>query len=542
MSTQQAVLEVIDLGVELRRSCGARVVSFAVGRGELIGVIGPNGAGKSTLFKAICGLVNHTGEVEVNGVHCHSRTDRMDIAYIPQRSNNDITFPITVGELVLAGRRRFRHWYARPSQHDRDEAKRLLELVDLSGMDDRSLNQLSSGQLQRAYVARALAQEASVLMLDESLSGVDEPSTAELFEVFERLVQQGSTLLIATHDLALARRRFSTMHGRERTTAGRWSARNGAVGRRARSHIRIGGAGMISTAVLATSLLEDEYLKALVAAAIIGVVAPVVGTWIVLRRMANLGDTMSHGTLAGVGIAYAAGVNVLLGALGAGVVIAVLLILFSASQRLGHEAIIAVMGSALFAVGIIVISQDRHHRGARTHPVRRRAEPDVEPDLVQPRHRWGGRRHRRCLLFGELRLASFDHVQAEQVGVRVELVQAVLVVLLAVVVVISLRTVGSIMSVSMLVTPAATARLLSPTLRQMTIVGVGSRCLGRRRRRRSRPCARRAAWRHHRPARSRGVRHHVCDDAASTNAASPPPVRLIERGSLPCGRTPRDEA
>jgi ABC-type Mn2+/Zn2+ transport system ATPase subunit len=206
---QPAVLEVSDLGVSYGDRIVLEGVSFAVGRGELIGVIGPNGAGKSTLFKAICGLVNHTGEVEVNGVHCHSRTDRMDIAYIPQRSNNDITFPITVEELVLAGRRRFHRWYARPSTHDRNEARRMLELVDLSGIEDRSLDKLSSGQLQRAYVARALAQEASVLMLDESLSGVDEPSTAELFGVFERLVQQGSTLLIATHDLALARRRFS---------------------------------------------------------------------------------------------------------------------------------------------------------------------------------------------------------------------------------------------------------------------------------------------------------------------------------------------
>ncbi len=206
---QPTVLEVIELGVDYGDRVVLQDVSFAVGRGELIGVIGRNGAGKSTLFKAICGLVNHTGEVEVNGVHCHSRTDRMDIAYIPQRSDNDITFPITVGELVLAGRRRFHRWYARPSAHDRDEALRMLELVDLEGMEGRSLNQLSSGQLQRAYVARALAQEASVLMLDESLSGVDEPSTSELFTVFDRLVLQGSTLLIATHDLALARRRFS---------------------------------------------------------------------------------------------------------------------------------------------------------------------------------------------------------------------------------------------------------------------------------------------------------------------------------------------
>ena len=202
------VLEVIDLGVNYGDRVVLDDISFAVGRGELIAVIGPNGAGKSTLFKAICGLVNHTGEVEVNGVHCHSRTDRMDIAYIPQRSDSDITFPITLGELVLAGRRRFHRWYERPGSHDRDEAMRMLSLVDLAGMQDRSLNQLSSGQLQRAYVARALAQEASVLMLDESLSGVDEPSTAELFEVFERLADHGTALLIATHDLALARRRF----------------------------------------------------------------------------------------------------------------------------------------------------------------------------------------------------------------------------------------------------------------------------------------------------------------------------------------------
>jgi manganese/iron transport system ATP-binding protein len=209
VATHPTALEVIKLGVHYGAATVLDDVSFAVGRGELISVIGPNGAGKSTLFKAICGLVNHTGEVEVNGVHCHSRTDRMDIAYIPQRSDSDLTFPITVGELVLAGRRRFHHWYARPSWHDRTEVLRLLALVDLTGIEHRSLNQLSSGQLQRAYVARALAQDASVLMLDETLSGVDQPATAELFEVFERLVDHGAALLIATHDLALARRRFS---------------------------------------------------------------------------------------------------------------------------------------------------------------------------------------------------------------------------------------------------------------------------------------------------------------------------------------------
>ena len=98
-----APLEVHDLGVRYGQQRALFDVSFRVGRGELIAVIGPNGAGKSTLFKAICGLVNHEGVVEVNGVHCHDHTDRMDLAYIPQRNDSDLNFPITVGELVLAG-------------------------------------------------------------------------------------------------------------------------------------------------------------------------------------------------------------------------------------------------------------------------------------------------------------------------------------------------------------------------------------------------------------------------------------------------------
>jgi ABC-type Mn2+/Zn2+ transport system permease subunit len=220
----------------------------------------------------------------------------------------------------------------------------------------------------------------------------------------------------------------------------------------------------------ATALLHGEYLKALVGAIVIGAVAPVVGTWIVLRRMANLGDTMSHGTLAGVGLAYAAGANILLGALGAGVVIAVLLILFSASQRLGHEAVIAVIGTALFALGIIIISridttQELDH--ILFGDVLQLTWGEIAVNITIGALAVGVV----LILFGELRLASFDHVQAEQVGVHVEFVQAVLVVLMAVVVVISLRTVGSVMSVTMLVTPAATARLLSATLRRMTIVG-----------------------------------------------------------------------
>lgn len=211
--------------------------------------------------------------------------------------------------------------------------------------------------------------------------------------------------------------------------------------------------------------------RALVATVLIGIVAPVVGTWVVLRRMANLGDAMAHGTLAGVGLAYAAGVNVVVGALGSGVLLAALLLVFSSNRRLGQETVITVLGTAFFALGVVVIS--RLDTGVElTHFLFGRVLTVQWSDIWLNLILGTLAVVTVLLMFGELRLATFDHVQAEQVGVRVELVQAVLIILLAVVVVISLRAVGTVMSVTMLVTPAATARLLARDLRHMTILGV----------------------------------------------------------------------
>ncbi len=221
-----------------------------------------------------------------------------------------------------------------------------------------------------------------------------------------------------------------------------------------------------------TDPFQAEFMqRAFIAAIIIGVVAPVVGTWIVLRRMANLGDAMSHGTLAGVGLAYAAGINVLLGAIGAGLLMAALLLLFSSNRRIGQETVITVLGTAFFAVGVVVIS--RIDTGVElSHFLFGRLLTVSWGDIWLNLALGGGTVLVVMLLFGELRLATFDHVQAEQVGVHVEMVQAVLVLLLSVVVVISLRAVGTVMSVTLLVTPAATARLLARTLKQMTLIGV----------------------------------------------------------------------
>ncbi len=202
------VLATSALGVRYGGRVALRDVRLEVRPGELVAVVGPNGAGKSSMFKAICGIVPYDGSVELGGHRCHHRRDRMAAAYIPQRADLDLDFPITVEELVLTGRRRFRSLARRTSAADRRAVTDAIGQVGLAGSERRAIGSLSGGQLQRAFVARSLAQEARLVLLDEALSGVDVRSTESLFELFTDLCAHGTAMLVATHDLALARRRF----------------------------------------------------------------------------------------------------------------------------------------------------------------------------------------------------------------------------------------------------------------------------------------------------------------------------------------------
>ena len=202
------VLRVSGLSVEYGSVRALTDVSFCVGAGQLVAVVGPNGAGKSTLFRAVCGLVAHTGEVALRGIPCHHRRDHLSAAYIPQRSAVELDFPLTLSELVVSGRRRFRRFGQRPTITDRAAARRAMQEVGLAGLSDRPLGTLSGGELQRGFLARALAQEADLILLDEAFSGVDRPGTESLLDLLAQLAAGGTTVLVATHDLMLARRRF----------------------------------------------------------------------------------------------------------------------------------------------------------------------------------------------------------------------------------------------------------------------------------------------------------------------------------------------
>lgn len=206
--TDTAVLRAADVSVSYGDTVAVSPSSFSVNAGELIAVVGPNGAGKSTLFKALAGFIDHQGDVVVHGEHCH-HLERQAIAYIPQQSDVDLRFPITVSEVVLAGRRRFQGKRFSARAQDRDIVASCLGQVDMAGTEKRSLSTLSGGQVQRVLLARALAQQADVLLLDEALSGVDAMHTADLISLFAELCSHGTSVLVSTHDLGLVRSQFS---------------------------------------------------------------------------------------------------------------------------------------------------------------------------------------------------------------------------------------------------------------------------------------------------------------------------------------------
>lgn len=186
-------------------------ITFSMGEGERAAIVGPNGAGKSTLFKVIVGLLPHrTGDVWVHG-HSHHAGDCPSIGYVPQREAVDWNFPLTVLDVAMMGRVRELGWLRRPGRADRDAALAALHQVGLAGLAGRHIGVLSGGQQQRMFIARALAQRADVLLLDEPFGGVDVEAQSAIFDILDELRERGVTVLISTHDLQMATTRFDRL-------------------------------------------------------------------------------------------------------------------------------------------------------------------------------------------------------------------------------------------------------------------------------------------------------------------------------------------
>ena len=192
-----------DLTVAYGRKTVLQGVSADIARGQVIGIIGPNGGGKSTLLKAILGMAPVlSGSVTLFGKPSYAMRSR--IAYVPQREVIDWDFPVSVRDVVLMGRYPRSGWLRRIGPHDRDIAEEQLRRVDMLEHGDDQIGQLSGGQQQRVFIARALAQEAEVLLLDEPMTGIDAGTQEVIMQIIEEQRVAGKIVLLATHDLVSA--------------------------------------------------------------------------------------------------------------------------------------------------------------------------------------------------------------------------------------------------------------------------------------------------------------------------------------------------
>jgi len=205
-SPDKPILKVEGLTVEYDSGPALDNLAFELQRGERLAVVGPNGAGKSTLFKVIAGVLHPTrGLVEVAG---HEPGGHICIAYVPQRTQVDWNFPATVADVVMMGRTGKLGMLRWPTPRDWSLVHLALATVHLDDLSNRQIHQLSGGQQQRMFIARALAQEAELILMDEPLTGLDIPAQNELFSILELLHERGVTVMVALHDLKIAGERF----------------------------------------------------------------------------------------------------------------------------------------------------------------------------------------------------------------------------------------------------------------------------------------------------------------------------------------------
>ena len=204
------VLEVDSLTVRYGKLTALDRLSFSLVGGEFLAVVGPNGSGKSTLLKCLLGLAPYeSGSISLLG-HSPEELPSERIGYVPQVKTLDLSFPASSCELVASGLRRSWPWRIGRDEHDRAEAA--LRQVGIGHLSHRSLAALSGGELQRVYLARALAREPQLLVLDEPATGIDATAEQDMYDILDRVNrEQGVTVVMVTHDWIEARHHCS--HG-----------------------------------------------------------------------------------------------------------------------------------------------------------------------------------------------------------------------------------------------------------------------------------------------------------------------------------------
>lgn len=188
-------------------------ITFEVKAGDYVGIVGPNGGGKTTLLKLMLGLLKPvSGEVQLLGRAIHQSEARSKIGYVPQRSAaEDHIFPATVAEVIMSGRTPGLGMFSTRSKLDVAAVKRAMKTADVAHLAHRRIGALSGGERQRVLIARALAGEPTILMLDEPTSAVDAHSQEAFYAFLRKLHEQGLTIVLVSHDLDIVTHEVKTI-------------------------------------------------------------------------------------------------------------------------------------------------------------------------------------------------------------------------------------------------------------------------------------------------------------------------------------------
>ncbi len=199
----------LDAGYPGQESLALHDINWDVQAGELIAIIGPNGAGKSTLLKAAMGLIPQKNG-QVRFFDQPLKHVRKKIAYIPQRSAVDWDFPVCVLDVATMGLYGRMGWLTPVQKRHKDKAMAALEKVGIADLAHRQIGALSGGQQQRTFLARALAQDAELYLMDEPFAGVDVPTEGKIIEILNELKSEGRTIIVVHHYLSTVERVFDT--------------------------------------------------------------------------------------------------------------------------------------------------------------------------------------------------------------------------------------------------------------------------------------------------------------------------------------------
>ncbi|MFA9499325.1 metal ABC transporter ATP-binding protein [Mannheimia sp. E30BD] len=204
MTTHSTSISVEKLSVRYNNGhIALHDVSFHLENGTICALIGVNGGGKSTLFKSLMGLVKPlTGSVKLSQLPISKALKQNLVSYVPQSEEVDWQFPVSVYDVVMMGRYGYMNFLRIPREIDKQKAEQAMERVGVLHLKERQIGELSGGQKKRVFLARALAQESKIILLDEPFTGVDVKTENAIVELLKQLKEEGHLILVSTHNLA----------------------------------------------------------------------------------------------------------------------------------------------------------------------------------------------------------------------------------------------------------------------------------------------------------------------------------------------------